>query len=807
MHRFVTFLALLLVSVPFGISISGCGKKTSVEFCNASSGDAGVVVGQLNNIVLQPVVYGVSLNYGQIGSLSGPQGTDCKGSPVTPSHYTYGSRDQSIVDINPSTGALCAGTWNRNQNVIPDYTVCTAPTNPNPDKSMTYVTAEADGVTSNPIPVFTHPVVTSIVLSTGTPPDCSTEAGSNQTTNCCPLAVNNTVTSTTPYTGDACVSQGQTRQLIARVFSGTGTYNASAGTTTGSLSNISCQAGHLEFASQTSDIVTIDENGVATALHPGSTVITASVSNAGSSAGFFSTCPPTSIQLSVPNNEAATNITVGQNVNQPLVATVLDQNNTVLTGLTLEYVSTTPTTIPVSSSGVVTPAFPGGASITALCQPPSCNPYPFNQIGLFGNGKPLASKAIDISTPGSNSTLLYVASTNSRYLVPVDFTTTALGAPVQLPYAPNSMVISQDGSTIYMGSSTELMIFSATNNSLTAEDPKVPGTVLAISPDNSTVVIADTARQLIYLDTISTSSTSSIPSGSITTQYGGVGTHAQWTPDSQTVYITTQDVTGMPQLLVYSTFTGWNPVTPTVTPLDVAVVTPSIGAYLAGSETDAVSYCSSTTVSGQTTTNQFYPQADSVKVATDRVAATFDGKHVIGASASGSALSDLNLTLPTGPCPSTGGMQFSSGGTSTPFAQTTLSGITPTAITGVIPTSDAGFATNAASGTTPTAVAVTYTGTGGVLPVYTPSPTSAQGTLANVTLTNGATAPVAGAWSADNLTFFAGTSGDNDVHLLTRTAPGNPLTDTKTIAPQLPALSGGGNATPNLIVQRPRKTT
>ena len=31
---------------------------------------------------------------------------------------------------------------------------------------MTYVTAEAGGVTSNPIPVYTHPVVTSVVLGT-----------------------------------------------------------------------------------------------------------------------------------------------------------------------------------------------------------------------------------------------------------------------------------------------------------------------------------------------------------------------------------------------------------------------------------------------------------------------------------------------------------------------------------------------------------------------------------------------------------------------------------------------------------------
>ncbi len=797
MRRFVTLFVLLLVSVPFGISMSGCGKKNPVVFCNASSGDGGVVVGQLNNIVLQPVIYGISLNYGQIGQLSAPTGTDCKGTAVSVRAYTYGSRNVAIVDVNPATGALCAGTWNRNLNVIPDYTVCTAPASPDPNNSMTYLTAEANGVTSNPIPVFTHPVVTSVLLGAQTVP-CSVQPTTDMTSNCCPLAAANTITAPA-YSGNSCISQGTTGQLVARVFSGTGA----------SATNISCQAGHLTFTAQTAGIVAIDENGVATAQQPGSTVITASVANAGSSAGFFSTCPPTSITLSVPNNPA-TSIPVTQNFAQPLVATVLDQNNTVLTGLALEYVSTTPTTIPVASSGIVTPSFPGAATITAICQPPTCNSAPFNQIGLFGNGKPATSNPIDITTAGANSTLLYLASTQSRYLVPVDFTMTTLGSAVQLPYVPNSMVISEDGTTIYMGSSTELMVVSATSDGVTRQDVTVPGTVLAVSPDNSTVVIADPVRKLIYLEAAA---------GGVTTQYGAVGTHAQWTPDSQTVYITAADpTTGADQLLVYSTFTGWNNITPaSVTtayptnptsngnfPLDVAVTVPSVGAYFAGSTvTTAVGYCpasTTSTVNGQTTVaNVFNPQADQVAEQTDRVAATNDGHHILGATASTKLLSDLQVTLPTGPCPASGaGLQFSAGGNSTPFTTTVLAGTTPTAITGVFPSSDS---TNAV---------VTYTGTGGVLPSYVPA-ASGPGKLTNVPLSGSATAPVAGVWSTDNLTFFAGTSGDNLVHLVTRASAAGALTDSKTIAPNLPldpsAGVSGTIATPNLLVQKPRKTT
>jgi hypothetical protein len=786
MRRFVTLLVLMLVSVPFGISISGCGKKTAVTFCNASSGDGGVVVGQLNSIVLQPVIYGISLNYGQIGQLSTPSGTDCKGTAVTVRAFTYGSQNVSIVDVNPATGALCAGTWNRNLNVIPDFTVCTPPTNPNSANSMTYLTAEANGVTSNPIPVYTHPIVTSVVIGTATT-NCSTDP----TTNCCPLAASNTITAPA-YDGVSCVSQQSTAQLVARVFSGTGA----------SLQNISCQAGHLTFAAQTGGIVTIDQNGVATAQLPGSSVITASVANAGSSAGFFSTCPPTSIQLSVPNS-SSTNITVNQNFAQPLVATALDAHNpnhiVTLTGLPLEFVSTTPTTIPVAASGIVTPSFPGGASITAICQPPTCNPSPFNQIGLNINGKPVTSNPVDVTTPGTNSTLLYLASTQSRYLVPVDFTTTTLGTPVQLPFVPNSMVISQDGTSIYMGSTQELMVVSATTDGISGEFPNVPGTVLAVSPDNATVVISDSVRKLIYLETAG---------GVVSTQYGAVGTHAQWTPDSQTVYITAADpATGVDQLLVYSTFTGWNnittPIAPTANgnfPLDVAVTVPSVGAYFAGSQTTAVGYCpasTTTTTNGQTTVaNTFNPLADTVGTTTDRIAATNDGRHILGATASTKLLSDLQVTIPIGPCPLTGGLQFSANGTSTPFTTTALSGISPTSITGVFPASDSSTAV------------VTYLGTGGLLPVYAPSATgkSTPGTLTSIPLSGSALAPIAGVWSTDNLTFYAGTSGDNLVHLITRASSTSPLADSKTIAPNLPGLTGGTVA-PNLIVQKPRKTT
>ena len=775
MRRFVTLSVLLLSSVPFGVSISGCNRGTAAPtFCNG--GDSGMTTAQAATITLQPVVYGVSLNYAEIGQLQGPTTTDCKGSSVGISAYTYGTTDMTIADVQPTTGKLCAGTWNRNSGGgIPDFTYCT-PTN---KPGVAYVTASADGVTSNPLPVFVHPVVTSIVLG-GPSSNCTTDP----TTACCPLATAGAVTAP-PYLANSCLSQGSTAQLVARVYAGTGA----------NQTNISCLAGHLQLSAQgetsttaISQVVNIDQNGVATANQPGSVLISANIANAASSAGIFSTCPPASITLTTPGS-TANPVLVNQNNPQPIVATAIDTNGVTLTGLSLEYVSTEPTTI--SAAAPVTPTLAGAASISAVCQPPSCNPSAYNQIGLFGNGKPVTSNSVNVSVPGTNSTVLYMASTQSQYMVQIDFTTSVLGQPFLLPYVPNSMVISNDGSNIYLGSSTALMVVNAVNTlSITRTDPSSPGTVLAVSPNGNTIVLSDPVRQIISLEN---------STGGVLSTYGGVATHAEFAPDSQTVYITAGN-----QLLVYSANTGWTNIVPATsagTPVtDVAVTVPAVGAYFAGPTTTARSYCSVSTLTTPTNeANVFYPPADSSPAITDRLAATNDGMHVLGATATTPTptLSDLRVSIPAGnmngatisvACPATGTMSFSNTLTTTP-----LGPVTATAITGVWPTSDS------------TLAFVTYTGSGGVLPAYAPA-ASGPGTTTYIKLSGAATAPIAGVVSADNSTFYAATSGDNLVHLIKPgTTPGQWI-DSSTLAPNL-TTPAGAVVPVNLMVQKPRKTT
>jgi hypothetical protein len=606
------------------------------------------------------------------------------------------------------------------------------------------------------------------------------------------------------YTGNSCLSQNTAGQLVARVYAN-GNTNAS--------NNITCQVGHLTFAAlNAADVVSIDQNGVATADQPGSAIITATVSNSStaSQAGFFSTCPPKSIVLTAPGQSSTGSIPISLNNLLPLTATVLDTNNNPITGLSLEFNSSTPQTIP-AANGSVTPAFPGTATITASCQPGTCNPSPFNQIDLYGNGQPLTSNGISVTAAGASGTVIYMGSTDSQYVLPRDFTTNTPSSLIKLPFVPNSMVISQDGTEIYMGSSQGLMSIATTSNAQSGANQNVTGTVLSVSPSGATVVVTDPVRQTISLYSPSSSS--------VVTSYGGVGTSAQWSPDSNTVYITTTTNT----LLTYSTFTNWQS-TPTIDPntglavnyTDVAVLVPSVGAYFATGTagrttgvTQGRSYCpsniGSTAGSPPVEINSFAPLADENATVVDQIATTTDGKHLLGAhalssSGGGVTFSDFDLTIPaTSQCPSPTVAGVPATVTdgffkSAPFTQP-LTGVTASAITGVVPTTNSSLAF------------ITYTGAGGLLPYYT-VPATGAGTLSYLTLGNGATAasaPVSGVVSTDNLTFYAGTSGDDQVHLISLS--GTVPAETSVITPNLPAFTGSGNAPVNLLVQRPKKST
>ncbi len=798
--RRILLVLFSLVALPVGVSLSGCAKNNLNSYC---IGSAGARVGDVQNITLQPTVGGVSMGFGQTESVTAPTATDCKGGTVSIAKYTYSTTNPAsatavaVADVNPSTGALCAGTWNRNTpGGTPDYSTCI----PGTVGGIAELQASGGGANSNKVLVYVHPQITSITLGAASS-DCTNDPA----TNCAQYTATST-TSAAPYVPNTCISFNQSARLVARFFAGT--------------QNITYSAGHATFAAQTGGLVSFENtSGVATALAPGTTIVTATIANSTSTAGLISVCPPKTITISTPNTVNGA-VTVNPNNTEPITATVTDVNGITLSGLTLTLTSTTPESIPVSSTGI-TPVFPGTAAITAFCLPPTCNPSPYGNVGLQGTGKPVSSNTLLSTTPGSNSTRLWIASTDSIYLVPVDLTTGSVPSPTRLPYTPNSMVITQNGASIYMGSSTALMTYSTGSNSVSGTNIALQGTVLAVSPDSTTVVISDPARKIITLYNTS--------APSVVSTYNGVGTRAAYTPDGSSVYITTTDN----RLLVYSNFTSWQSYDLSATGAnDVAIAVPSVGAFVGGATAvNGRSYCPNTSVSPTI----FYPQASATSVLQavgDRVATTNDGLHLLdlrlAANGGTPVIDDVTFptstsardtitknpdgsitrtpgnatftnTLPNGDCPED--LSAATYGPVPHFGTAVntaiLTGVNAASITGIFPASDSSIAlaTYLPANGAPTTAAV--------LPAYTPG-LNGTGTISSIKLANGATAPVAGVFSSDNKLFFAGTAGDNQVHIITRSS----LTDTSQIAPKLPSNSvTGASAVPNLLVQYPRTVT
>ncbi len=749
-------------------------------------------------LTLEPRTTGISLAFGQTRQISTPTAKTCKGASASVTTYTFGDTDtdRRTLDLSPS-GNMCAGTWNRNSGGgIADYTICNIP-NPLPNTgglpySTAFITASADSVTSNPVQVYVHAAVSSISLAlagSSVPQECTSQASAPQQLDAeaCYVGANNTQYE---FCAPATVSPAN--------YACPGGLDKAHGVT--SVPDCSVAVGTLSYNVGTASVASINNvtNQISAEL-PGTTVITASIAGSGSSAGYFSTCPPKSISVALANG--STSGTVTQGVQQNLVTSVIDTNDLPITGLTLDYQSTNPLDITVSGSGGIGASFPGAASVYAICQPATCNPAPINQIGLFGTGLSISSNPVNITTPGTASAYMWFSAPGkSQYVVPVELLTGTPGSTVRLPFVPNSMMMDQTGTNLYLGSSHALMIYSTSANSVSKQDSNAPGVVLAVSPNNQTLLINDPVRQVFYIYNTA---------GTVSTTFGGLGTAAAWTPDSKTLYVTDSAAAGAGHtdtLYVYNLNTGWttyplapsDPSNPMTNPgaQSLAITVPGVGAFLSGATTVAHTWCPTGAV-GQYASMIFYPQPpnDAVPALTDVLAATTDGQHIIGAAyANGAAtLSDIAVTVPNGACPpadSSGALQP----LTIPFTLNppqTLN-INATAVDQVV-TSPAAVIQGTSSSPYNLSF-VTYTGatTNATLPYYKQATGSgAPGTVGYVTL-NGAsaiTAPVAGAFSPDNTLFFVSTSGDNMIHYINT----GTLTDTQQISPNLPACAPGSD--------------
>jgi len=835
MRRFLTLVFLLCLALPAGITFSGCYRNPAGNYCNGLG--YGLKNTDVYAITLQPETTGLSMAFGQTRQIASPSAVTCKNTSAAVSGYVYGTSNNKLVDISP-TGSICAGTWNRNSGGgIADYTICQYP-NPIPDTgglpySVAYITATASSVTSNPVAVYVHAQVSSISLVG--PQQCLSQ------------------TQLANLDAQACYSSNGKQQLLcapSTVSSANYACPLAPGVT--SVPNCSSAIGTLTYTAGTGSVASINAiTNQITAEQPGTTVITASVAGSGSAAGYFSTCPPKSISVTL---NGGTSGTVTQGVQQNLVTKVIDTAGNPITGLVLDYQSTNQQDISASSTGAVTASFPGTSSVYAICQPSSCNPAPINRVGLYGTGLAVSSNPVTITTPGTASSYIwYSAPRRSQYFVPVSLLNGTVGSTVRLPFVPNSMVMDRIGNSLYFGSSHELMIYSTVSNSLTKQDPGAPGVVLAVAPNNSSILINDPVRQVFYLYN---------PAGTIGSTFGGLGVSAQWTPDSKTLYVTDSAALGgnhTDTLYVYNANTGW---TTYALPnssgstggldcaakisqygygscQDLAIMVPSVGAYVSGNPTVAHTWCPAGNV-GAYNSMVFYPQeasvaGDSINVPTDVLAATNDGHHILGATRSGSGItfSDIDVTVPADASgsvnclPTTVNQNAPGPGSSLKpllLSSTNIQGqlnVNATTVSQIVTSPAAVTSGTSASGNSLSFVLYTGATPGATLPYYTQvaGPSSSFGHLGYVTFAGSTassiTAPVAGAFSPDNTLFFVSTSGDNLIHYINTTT----LTDTQQINPNLPACAPGSdpdcqNTTPNagsvpatVIAVKPRATT
>ena len=823
MRRLLTLVCFISVAIPAGINLTGCTRNPDANYCNGLG--YGPKITDVTSINLQPQTTGISLAFGQEQQVASPTAKTCKGASASVTTYTYGTTNNQLVDVSP-TGNLCAGTWNRNTGGgIANYTYCNAPS-PLPNSSgvpygTAYITASANGITSNPVEVYVHPETTSVALAG--PTSCLSQGQTYSTSGGTPI----------PLDAQACYS-GSGTQLQLCAPAGVTVCPYKKGDPNYGLCNnpdkyFVCQLpsgvtsvptcpnsiGALSFTVGTPAIASINNvNNQITAEQPGTTVITASVAGSGSSAGYFSTCPPASIQVTLANGADSGIITQG--VQQNLVTTVKDTKGNTITGLTLDYQSTNPIDTTSSASGGITTNFPGTASLYAVCQPPTCNPSPINVVGLNNTGLSISSNPVTVTTPGTASAYVWFAAPGrSQYVVPIELLTGTPASTVRLPYVPNSMVMDQLGTNLYFGSAHELMIYSTSTNAISKEDPTVPGVVLAVSPNNSQLLINDPIRQVFYIYNTS---------GTVAATFGGLGSAAQWTPDSKTLYITdsaalndkTKGITAHTDTLyVYNANSNWTTYDLSTSqpsgsggPAHLAITVPGVGAYLTGNPTVAHTWCPvGTSGTPQTPADiaSYYPQGDSVAAITDVLAATSDGNHILGATlaSGGIALSDINVDIP-GTIPEGSSIKLPSpcgqtGSTLSPLLIThtlnqTQINANATAIESIVtsppPTLQNGNTASAA----PSLAFLLYNGStpGATLPYYAPNSTkaSALGTVGYVTLKDAAsiTAPVAGAFTPDNTLFLVSTSGDNKIHYISIPAtPTGVPADTQQLSPNLPA--------------------
>jgi hypothetical protein len=466
----------------------------------------------------------------------------------------YHSSNPAVVTI-ASNGLACAGSWNS----LSSPQICS----PGPaGTALIYATAE--GVTSPSTTVYVHQqidnIVISPVVSQTNPPSSFCYQGAPTTAG---------YSNGQPANGQTYLTlQATAYSQGVDITSTTGQFSWSAGS--------SGNTGVVTLAAvPVTNPPTLNQEQV-TANIPGITSVYASTGGVNSIPYPYITCPVNSIVLSVLGN-SGTSTTIN--------ATAYDTKGFAIAGLPLTWISSQPLVVKVTGSsstiyaGTASTAqgtTGGTATIIASCTPPTCNIGFTPSVPIYPktDSATSASGILNVSSipTTSQAATLYVTSRDCgtiegcfTRLLPVAITegssgngsTFTVGTPISLAetavgsgVTPNSMVFEPQGTKAYLGTESGalgtkgLQVLTVSGTSV-SQFASAPGKVLAVSPDDSKVIVSDTFDQpnQVYIFATSGSTAPLIPTG-IT---GAVA--AAFSADNLKAFI----VTNTGNLYVYST--------------------------------------------------------------------------------------------------------------------------------------------------------------------------------------------------------------------------------------------------------------
>ncbi|MGA2902794.1 MAG: Ig-like domain-containing protein [Candidatus Korobacteraceae bacterium] len=324
---------------------------------------------------------------------------------------------------------------------------------------------------------------------------------------------------------DSCTSMGQQVHLYGQVLS-----TSAPGCSPSAPCDITSTVGPIAFGSNDTSIVSINTAGQPIAGTPGATTVFASNSGVNSVGTPYLTCPVATIQVRDASS-SNTSFTLSTGGTQPLTADVYDTMKhyikpTLTWGSSSTATATIAATGTVNNPGTITAVAPGTAYITASCSYPNCNKYLPAQY---------SQNVVTATVSGGAGATVYAASTNSTMLVPFNIQTDTPSTAITLPHLPNSMIADPAGAAVYLGSASGLMAVSVSAGTVTTYS--VNGTIEAISPDGTQLLLSDTVDgSLNYVD---------ISTGTLSSAQSGINvSSAAYTPDSGFVEWVTGDLLG-----------------------------------------------------------------------------------------------------------------------------------------------------------------------------------------------------------------------------------------------------------------------